>query len=46
MNAKKIVCIVAYAGLVLSTFIVAGGLDQYIDLNALIVVVVIALYLR
>jgi len=43
MNAKKIVCIVAYAGLVLSTFIVAGGLDQYIDLNALIVVLVIAM---
>ena len=43
MNAKKIVCIVAYIGLVVSTFIVAGGLDKYIDLNALIVVVVIAL---
>ena len=43
MNTKKIICTVAYIGLVVSTFIVAGGLDKYIDLNALIVVVVIAL---
>ena len=43
MNTKKIVCAVAYVGLVVSTFIVAGGLDKYIDLHALIVVAVIAL---
>ena len=43
MNTKKIVCAVAYVGLVVSTFIVAGGLDIYVDLNSFIVVVVIAL---
>ena len=43
MNTKKILCAVAYVGFVVSTFIVAGGLEQYIDLNSFIVVVVIAL---
>ena len=43
MNTKKIVCAVAYVGIVVATFIIAGGLEQYIDLNSIIVVVVIAL---
>ena len=43
MNTKKILYSVAYVGLVLSTFIVVGGLDQYIDLTSFIVVVAIAL---
>ena len=43
MNTKKIVCAVAYVGLVVSTFIIVGGLDQYVDLNSFIVVAGIAL---
>ena len=43
MNTKKILSAVAYVGLIVSTFIVAGGLEQYIDLNSFIVVAVIAL---
>ena len=43
MNTKKMICAVAYAGFVVATFIFAGGLDQYIDLNSIIVVVAIAL---
>ena len=43
MNTKKILCAVAYVGLVVSTFIVVGGLDQYVDLNSFIVVAGIAL---
>ena len=38
MNTKKIICSVAYVALVVATFIVAGGLEQYIDLNSFIVV--------
>ena len=43
MNTKKIICSVAYVALVVATFIVAGGLEQYIDLNSFIVVAAIAL---
>ena len=43
MNTKKIICAVAYVGLVVSTFIVAGGLDIYVDLNSFIIVAVISL---
>ena len=39
MNTKKIICAVAYVGLVIATFIVAGGLDQYIDLNSFMLLI-------
>ena len=42
MNAKKIICTVAYVGIVNATFVFAGGLDQYIDAASIFVVVAIA----
>ena len=41
MSTKKMICGIAFIGFLICTFVFAGGVEQFIDLTSILVVVIL-----